>query len=77
MYSSLPTPTISGEPLRATTSTSGLLLADHGDRVGAGDLAQGRLDRALEVAVVQLADQVREHLGVGVRLRRRAPSPAR
>ena len=44
-----------------------LLLADHRDRVGAGHLAQRRLHGDLEVAFVQLADQMREHLGVGVR----------
>ena len=44
-----------------------LLLADHGDGVGAPHLPQRRLHGGLEVAVVQLADQVHQHLGVGLR----------
>jgi hypothetical protein len=36
--------------------------------VRAVDVAQGRCDRFLEVARIELAHQVREHLGVGLRL---------
>jgi hypothetical protein len=43
-----------------------LMLADDGDGVRAGDLAECGLHRLLEVAVVELADQLAEHLGIGV-----------
>ena len=41
---------------------------DEGEPVGAIDVAQRRRDRFLEVARVELAHEVREHLGVGLRL---------
>ena len=39
---------------------------DDGEAVGAVDVAQRRGHRLLEVALVELADQVRQHLGVGL-----------
>ena len=47
---------------------AGLLLADAADGVGAGHLAERGLHGVLEVALVQLADQVDQHLGVGLAL---------
>ena len=39
---------------------------EHHDAVGAIDVAQCRGDRFLEIPLVQLTDQVRQHLGVGL-----------
>ena len=46
----------------------GFLAADRGDGVRALDLAKRALHRPFEVAVVEFADQVDEHLGVGLAL---------
>ena len=59
-------PSTIGEPLRAATSVPGSSAQSTHDAVGAVDVAQRRGDRLLEVALVQLADQVRQHLGVGL-----------
>ena len=65
-FSPFPTPSSSGLPLRAATILSGFPARHHGDAVRALDLAQ-RLDHGLfQRAVVQLLDEVRDHLGVRV-----------
>ena len=63
----MPTPSTSGEPRRAPTTRCGLVAAEHGDRVGAAQPRQGPLDGIEQVAVVEVVDQVRDDLGVGLR----------
>jgi hypothetical protein len=42
------------------------VLAEHRDRIGAVQLAERRLHRLEQVALVQAVDQVADHLGVGL-----------
>jgi hypothetical protein len=52
MYSPLPTPMISGEPLRAHTSVSGSRVETRNDRVRPVTSRSARLHRGLEVGPV-------------------------
>ena len=62
-----PRPTISGHSLRAPTSSVGLVEAHRHERVVALELRVRRAHRLGEVALVGVGDQVRDHLGVGLR----------
>ena len=63
-------PSTMGLPLRATTSSSGILHVKHDQAVGALDVAQHAADRVLQAGVGVVGDlggdHVRERLGVGV-----------
>ena len=77
-FSPSPMPTTSGEPRRAPTSGPGRSGADDGDAVGADDFARGVADGLRQRVrrrpfcaarfVVMIADEVRQHFGVGLRL---------
>jgi hypothetical protein len=66
--SAAPTPRTSGEPVARADDAVRLVAADDGDRVGAAQPRQRALDGVEQVAVVEVVDQVRDDLGVGLRL---------
>jgi hypothetical protein len=65
-YSSSPSPTSSGLPLRAATILCESDAGDDRDAVRAFDLESASNDGVLEVPVEQLLDEVRHHFGVGL-----------
>ena len=68
-FSSTPSPMTTGQPSRARINAVGIVLAHHGESVGAlelGDRGAHRLEQIAERLQVMM-DAVCDHLGVGLR----------
>ena len=76
-FSPLPMPSTSGLPRRAPMSTSGKIIVDEHDAVSADHLFQRRAQRLQQPAlgrlasrgIVELPDEMRQHLRVGLRMK--------
>ena len=67
-YSPLPRPITTGGPSRAATILLGSLRLEHGQGENAAQLLDGAADRAFQIALEILFDQVRDDFGVGLGL---------